>query len=82
MVKLIMKSWRSGLEKVTLTMLQIELLKISLKEAKNNVDSLLDNNEVILEIENKKIALEFYEKAGKIGVNFFLEPDLPAESIR
>jgi len=38
--------------------LQVELLKISLKEAKNNTDALLNNN-VTLDIEDEKNALVF-----------------------
>lgn len=73
MAKIIMKSWREGMEKVSLTNLQIELLKKSLKESKNNVDSLLDDHEIILEIEDEQLAKEFFEKAEKIGVNCIFE---------
>lgn len=69
MAKVILESWREGLEKVSLTKLQIEKLKISLKESKSNVDSLLNNERVILEINNVNLAKEFYDEAEKIGVN-------------
>ncbi|MCS4300658.1 hypothetical protein [Chryseobacterium sp. BIGb0232] len=69
MVKVILESWREGLEKVSLTKLQIEKLKMSLKESKSNVDSLLNNEKVVLEIDNVNLAKEFYEEAEKIGVN-------------
>lgn len=67
-----MKSWRDGLKKVSLAKLQTELLNISLKEAHDNVILLLDNNEIILNIEDQNIALDFYKKAKEIGVNCIL----------
>jgi len=69
MAKVIMKSWRDGMGKISLTKLQMELLNISLKNAKSNVDLLLDDNEIILEIENEFLAKEFFQKAQSIGVN-------------
>jgi hypothetical protein len=53
-------------------MLKCELLKIPLKTAKSNVDKLLDDNEIILNIEDENIALNFYKKAEEIGVNCIL----------
>jgi hypothetical protein len=72
MAQVIMKSWRYGMKKVSLTMLQCELLKIPLKTAKSNVNKLLDDNEIILNIEDENIALNFYKKAEEIGVNCIL----------
>ena len=63
-----MKGWREGMEKVSLTKLQVELLKLSLKESKSNVDSLLDNDIVIIEIKDAIVAKEFFKKAEDIGV--------------
>ncbi len=68
-----MKSWREGMKKVSLTKLQIELLKKSLKESKCNVGSLLEGNEIIFEIEDRILAMEFYLKAEEIGVGCKLE---------
>lgn len=69
MVKVILESWNEGLEKVSLTKLQIEKLGISLKEAKSNVDSLLDDKTIILEVYDENLAKEFLYEAGNIGVN-------------
>lgn len=69
MAKVILESWREGLEKVSLTKLQVEKLGMSLKESKNNVDSLLNNEKIVLKIINVNLAREFYNEAEKIGVN-------------
>jgi len=69
MVKIILESWREGLEKVSLTKLQVDMLEKSLKESKLNVDSLLDDKKVIIEIDNLDLAHEFLKKVEKIGVN-------------
>jgi hypothetical protein len=69
MAKVILESWREGFEKISLTKLQIAKLGMSLKESKSNVDLLLDNEEVILEINPKNLAIEFLNEAEKIGVN-------------
>ncbi|MET3038546.1 hypothetical protein ABXT08_20850 [Chryseobacterium sp. NRRL B-14859] len=69
MIKVILESWREGLEKVSLTKLQVDLLGKSLMESKSNVDHLLDDKEVIIEVDNLDLAYEFVEKARKIGVN-------------
>ncbi|GAA4160707.1 hypothetical protein GCM10022217_25160 [Chryseobacterium ginsenosidimutans] len=69
MIKIVLNSWREGLEKVSLTKLQIDILGKSLKEAKINVDSLLEDKKVIIEINNLDLANEFLREAEKIGVN-------------
>lgn len=75
MAKVILKSWREGLEKISLTKLQVNMLGKSLRESKNNVDNLLDGKKVILEIENIDLAQEFLKEAEKIGVNCELVMD-------
>jgi hypothetical protein len=75
MVKVILVSWREGLEKVSLTNLQVRMLGKSLSESKKNVDSLLDYRKVILEIESLDLANEFSQMAEKIGVNCELVTD-------
>lgn len=72
MAKVILNSWREGLEKISLTKLQISMLGMSLVESKTNVDSLLDDEEVIIEIEDRDLANEFLKEAEKIGVNCVL----------
>lgn len=69
MAKVILDSWREGLEKISLTKLQVNMLGKSLTESKNNVDSLLEDKKVILEIESLGLANEFLKEAKKIGVN-------------
>ncbi|WP_026711592.1 hypothetical protein [Flavobacterium filum] len=72
MAQVTMKSWRYGMKKISLTKLQTELLNISLKEAHENVTKLLDNIEVILDIEDLNLALNFIKRAEEIGVNCIL----------
>lgn len=69
MAKVIFESWREGLEKVSLTKLQMDKLGLSLKESKSNVDSLLEDEKIILEIDDENLAREFLNEAEKIGVN-------------
>lgn len=69
MIKIILESWRKGLEKVSLTKLQMEMLGKSLKESKSNVDLLLDDKEVIIEVDNLSLAEKFLKEAEKLGVN-------------
>lgn len=75
MAKVIFEGWRDGLEKVTLTKLQVDLLGMSLRESKTNVDSLLDDKKVVIEIDDLELAHEFMKNAEKIGVNCKLIED-------
>lgn len=74
MIKVIMESWRDGLQKISLTKLQNENLGISLMNSKANTDRLLDDCSVILEIEDEKLATAFLEEENKIGVNCNIVP--------
>ncbi|MBF4517423.1 hypothetical protein IRZ71_13750 [Flavobacterium sp. ANB] len=69
MAKIIMESWRYGLQKVSLTKLQYEKLGLSLLESKTNTDMLLEDQIIILEIEDENVAREFLEEADRYGVN-------------
>ncbi|WP_264525452.1 hypothetical protein [Flavobacterium sp. N502536] len=69
MVKVILESWREGLQKVALSKLQNEKLGMSLVVCKRNVDMLLDDHSIILEIEDQIIAQEFLVEADRLGVN-------------
>lgn len=69
MVKVILESWREGLQKVALSKLQNEKLGMSLADCKRNVDMLLDDHSIILEIEDQIIAQEFLVEADRLGVN-------------
>jgi len=68
MATIIMSDWKYGLEKVSLTKLQVDLLGKSLSESKNNVDKLLDGEEIKIEEIDIQIAKLFIEKACEIGV--------------
>lgn len=68
MTKVILKGWREGFEKVSLTKLQVNMLGKSLKESKLNVDSLLNDEDVSIEIDDVDLADEFLREAEKIGV--------------
>lgn len=67
MIKIIMKGWRDGLEKVSLSKLQMNMLEKSLKESKQNVDDLLEGKEVNIEVYDVDIAKKFVEKANSLG---------------
>ncbi|PIF70189.1 hypothetical protein [Flavobacterium sp. 2] len=69
MTKVILESWREGLQKISLSKLQNEKLGMSLTDSKRNVDMLLDDHSIILEIEDKIIAQEFLVEAKRLGVN-------------
>jgi hypothetical protein len=69
MAKIMPESWREGLEKISLAKLQMDKLGISLKQSKSNVNSLLDDEKIILEINDENLAKEFLEEAEKLGAN-------------
>jgi hypothetical protein len=69
MATIILEGWREGLEKVSLTKLQVEMLGNPLAESKYNVDSLLKGKEVIIEIDDLELAHAFLKEAEKIGVH-------------
>ncbi|GGF27339.1 hypothetical protein [Flavobacterium limi] len=69
MAKIVMESWREGLKGVSLVKLQNEILGLGLKEAKTNLDNLLDDIQIILEIADENSAKYFLEEADKLGVN-------------
>ena len=68
-MKIIIESWNEGFQKIALTHLQIDLLKLSLKEAKSNVDKLLDGHSIIIDINDEQLALTFVEEAKNINAN-------------
>lgn len=70
----ILEGWNEGLEKVSLSLLQVSLLGTPLKQAKTNVDELLDGKTVKISIKNLSVLNDFMEKARKIGVICSLEP--------
>ena len=68
-MKIIFDGWNEGFQKVTLTHLQIDLLKLSLKKAKSNVDKLLDGHSIIIDINNEQLATTFVKEVKNINVN-------------
>ncbi len=67
-MKIKITGWEEGMQKISLTKLQTEYFKMSLKEAKMNVDNLLDGEDIEIDIKRKEIAQEFIQKAKEIGV--------------
>ncbi|WP_312315016.1 hypothetical protein [Empedobacter brevis] len=68
-MEILLESWNEGFQKVCLTKLQMDLLKLSLKESKNNVDNLLDGKKVIIRINDIELGNLFIKEINKIGVN-------------
>ncbi|MGV0925334.1 hypothetical protein [Empedobacter tilapiae] len=68
-MKIIIESWNEGFQKIALTHLQIDLLKLSLKEAKSNVDKLLDGHSIIIDVNNEQLATTFVKEVKNINVN-------------
>jgi hypothetical protein len=68
MITIVLKSWQEGLKKVELSLLQISLLNLSLREAKANVDALLDNKIIYFTTKDLNTATLFQEKATALGV--------------
>jgi ribosomal protein L7/L12 len=73
MQTLMLAGWRAGLQKVELAKLQQELLHLSLKEAKENVDRLLEAemdilpvSPVVLQVPDE-VAAEFSSRADELG---------------
>ncbi|WP_343555631.1 hypothetical protein [Sphingobacterium sp.] len=74
MVKIIFESWDVGMRKIPFTKLLNEKAGLSLQEAKNLKDRLVDNNEIIeVEIDDEILAKEILEEAQKLKVNGRLE---------
>ena len=67
---LIIKSCKPGFKKVIFTQLQLDLLGISLKDAKSNVDKILDDKEVVLIINDKILFQKFLKEIDDIGLIF------------
>lgn len=66
MATIILTGWREDLQKIALAKLQQELLGLSLKAAKENVDCLLDGHSVSLEIADR-LAPKLLNRATELG---------------
>lgn len=67
-MKVKLKGWEEGMQKISLTKLQTEYFGMSLKEAKTNVDGLLDDEEIEIDVKSIEEALKFIQEARQIGV--------------
>lgn len=70
MVKIIFNGWEVGMRKIPFIKLLNEKAGLSLSEAKKIKDRLIDNNEiVVIEIFDEKLANEILVEAKKLKVN-------------
>jgi hypothetical protein len=69
MPKVIITGWRYGLQKISLTKLQVDSLGMGLKESKANVTAILDGQQVELNIADIKVATKFMLEADWLGAN-------------
>lgn len=69
MKTIIMTGWQEGMQKVSLTKLQVQLLGLSLKESKENVDKLLGGTEITIDTNASATAEKFVREAKEIGVS-------------
>lgn len=67
-MKVKLTGWEEGMQKISLTKLQAEYFGMPLKEAKTNVDRLLDDKEIEIDVESIEEARKFIQEARRIGV--------------
>ncbi|WP_430967047.1 hypothetical protein [Spongiimicrobium sp. 2-473A-2-J] len=72
-MKVKLTGWKEGMQKVSLTKLQITYFQMSLKEAKTNVDKLLDGEDICLQVESKEKAQSFLKEVEQIGVIYEIQ---------
>ncbi len=65
--KITLSGWQEDVDQIKLALLQISMLNLSLREAKNNVENLLKDNIVNIFTNDKNIAFDFVKQANKIG---------------
>ena len=68
-----MQNWKENFDKVLFTKIQMELLNIGLKKAKNNTDTLIDSDILIIEVEDDTI-VSFTQKINN-SVDIFIIED-------
>ena len=74
MVKIIFEGWDVGMRKIPFTKLLNEKAGLTLQEAKNLKDRLVDNNEIIeMELDDETLAKEILEDAKKLKVKGRIE---------
>lgn len=67
-MRILFTGWKDGMQKVAFTKLQVEYLNMSFKDAKLNVDNLLDGGCVIVEIPYKHDIERFIQLSQEMGV--------------
>ncbi|BAV06161.1 hypothetical protein SAMN05421788_106224 [Filimonas lacunae] len=70
---IVMTGWREGMEKVSMIRLQRSLLELTMTEAKENIDKLLDGKEITLSVSDITIAKVFVAAANELGVDCLLK---------
>ena len=65
-VKLI--GWREGIQKIAFVKLQVDYFQISLREAKTNVDRLLEGETIELVVPSEEKGQGFIQEAKQMGV--------------
>lgn len=68
MKSVVIETWVEGFKKVSFTKWQVEVLGMSLSQAKSNTDAILDGVEVIIEIEDPVLLEQFVSRLNDIGV--------------
>jgi ribosomal protein L7/L12 len=67
METVILKDWKPGLKKISLNRLLRENAGLSLSDAKNVVDELLDGKSAIVKIPSSDVAAQFLRDATDVG---------------
>ncbi len=67
MERLILKGWKPGLKKISLSRLLQEYAGLSLSEAKGKVDSFLEGMPTTITLPSRAIAEEFVRQASELG---------------
>jgi len=62
-----MNGWRTGLKKISLTELIYHNTSLSLAEAKNCVDQLIQGDAVVIPVSDTTLATTFIEQATALG---------------
>ncbi len=68
MNEIVLTGWKPVLNKVALSKLLRDQASLSLSEAKNSVDSILDDQSVTIRIESDELAEYIFKEALELGV--------------
>ncbi len=75
MPKVILNGWNEGALKISMTHLQQEMLGLGLKQAKHNVDSVMEGQTIVLEVADNATADAFVKRALNLGFNCEIVPE-------